>query len=325
MSLQNLLDKIVIMRSPLFRTLELTVSEKRYQHEQEYDKHHSTIRVEARSFEDAEKTDMELQRRFLIDGRYAFEGYDSYLAYDFGNTGVFHTLERMFVHQNDPDKVKAIAIAACLYENRLQYRFRWLYAELKKFVGDEYWWDHPWKYTLPNIHGIYMDDVEARDRSIRDELIIERICNYLTRLIANTDFIELKTTVHQTAVLKRMIDDEQLAKLNQTIQYYRNKEERDREKAEYQKQLERRNQLHQWQIVSKQELERLVWTHTAIAIGEMYGISDAAVGKRCRSLGIIKPDLGFWRRVETGFIPHPKGRRPTWFKPKSRDAKQKAA
>lgn len=38
-------------------------------------------------------------------------------------------------------------------------------------------------------------------------------------------------------------------------------------------------------------------------IGKMFGVSDNAVKKRCRKLGIeLKPMRGFWRKLETGSL-----------------------
>lgn len=55
--------------------------------------------------------------------------------------------------------------------------------------------------------------------------------------------------------------------------------------------------------VSKEELEILVKEKPMTEIGKMFGVSDNAVKKRCKKLGIeLKPMRGHWRKVETGKI-----------------------
>lgn len=54
-------------------------------------------------------------------------------------------------------------------------------------------------------------------------------------------------------------------------------------------------------------LERMVWTQPVKHIAAELGVSDVAVGKKCIRLGITKPPRGFWRQVECGERPHPRG------------------
>jgi len=42
------------------------------------------------------------------------------------------------------------------------------------------------------------------------------------------------------------------------------------------------------------ELERLVWLIPSTRVAAMYGVSDSAVARRCRLLGIKKPGRGYW-------------------------------
>jgi len=46
-----------------------------------------------------------------------------------------------------------------------------------------------------------------------------------------------------------------------------------------------------------------------LKIAKLFGVSDVAVGKWCKSSGIPKPSPGFWAKVEAGKIPH------SWGKP----------
>lgn len=46
--------------------------------------------------------------------------------------------------------------------------------------------------------------------------------------------------------------------------------------------------------VTKEELERLVWEQPTTAVAKIFGVSDKAIEKRCKKLGILKPPRGYW-------------------------------
>jgi len=48
--------------------------------------------------------------------------------------------------------------------------------------------------------------------------------------------------------------------------------------------------------ISKEELQKLVWEIPTTKIGEMYGVSDKAIEKRCKLFGIEKPPRGYWQQ-----------------------------
>jgi hypothetical protein len=50
--------------------------------------------------------------------------------------------------------------------------------------------------------------------------------------------------------------------------------------------------------VSKEELEELVWNMPTTQIAEMYQVSDKAIEKRCKKLGIEKPPRGYWAKQQ---------------------------
>ncbi len=62
-----------------------------------------------------------------------------------------------------------------------------------------------------------------------------------------------------------------------------------------------------WRHLTKEELEKLVWSKPTIILAQELGVSDVAIAKRCRSLGIKKPERGFWAKVKAGIIPDPQG------------------
>ena len=63
-----------------------------------------------------------------------------------------------------------------------------------------------------------------------------------------------------------------------------------------------------WNMISKSELECLVWSKPTTTLAELFNVSDSAISKRCKSWGILKPWPGFWAEVTSGKIPHPNGK-----------------
>lgn len=49
--------------------------------------------------------------------------------------------------------------------------------------------------------------------------------------------------------------------------------------------------------ISDDDLKRIVWEMPSSKIAEKFGISDVAVAKRCKKLGIEKPGRGYWTSV----------------------------
>lgn len=45
---------------------------------------------------------------------------------------------------------------------------------------------------------------------------------------------------------------------------------------------------------TKEELENLVWSRPTSVISKQLGVSDKAIEKRCRLLGVKKPPVGYW-------------------------------
>ncbi|RJF87706.1 integrase [Oleomonas cavernae] len=62
-----------------------------------------------------------------------------------------------------------------------------------------------------------------------------------------------------------------------------------------------------WALVTARDLERMVWSGPLTDLGKEFGISDVAISKRARAVGIPLPGRGFWRKVATGALPHPAG------------------
>jgi hypothetical protein len=50
--------------------------------------------------------------------------------------------------------------------------------------------------------------------------------------------------------------------------------------------------------VDLDELRAAVWSEPVTAIAESFGVSDKAIEKRCKRLGIVKPPRGYWAKVQ---------------------------
>ncbi|HMN47396.1 MAG TPA: hypothetical protein PKE27_22665 [Povalibacter sp.] len=68
--------------------------------------------------------------------------------------------------------------------------------------------------------------------------------------------------------------------------------------------------------LSREDLYELVWSKPMLELAKDFGISDVALAKRCRRLGIPVPGRGYWARIDAGQRPYrpklPK-REPEWF------------
>ena len=50
--------------------------------------------------------------------------------------------------------------------------------------------------------------------------------------------------------------------------------------------------------ISKDELEELVWSMSTVKVAKLLGVSDVAIAKRCKLLGVEKPPRGYWAKVQ---------------------------
>jgi hypothetical protein len=49
---------------------------------------------------------------------------------------------------------------------------------------------------------------------------------------------------------------------------------------------------------SAEELQRLVWELSTVQLSKQLGVSDKAIEKRCKKLGVSKPPRGYWAKLE---------------------------
>ena len=55
--------------------------------------------------------------------------------------------------------------------------------------------------------------------------------------------------------------------------------------------------------LTREELYELVWSKPMVELAKDFGISDVAVAKRCRRVGVPVPGRGYWARVAAGQTP----------------------
>lgn len=55
-----------------------------------------------------------------------------------------------------------------------------------------------------------------------------------------------------------------------------------------------------WTMITADELKALVWSEPTQKLKEQFGVSDVAIAKKCRKLGIEKPPRGYWNKVAVG-------------------------
>ena len=51
---------------------------------------------------------------------------------------------------------------------------------------------------------------------------------------------------------------------------------------------------------SKEEIEKLIWANPIRKVAKKLGVSDIALHKRCKRLGVVKPPQGHWAKLEHG-------------------------
>jgi hypothetical protein len=59
---------------------------------------------------------------------------------------------------------------------------------------------------------------------------------------------------------------------------------------------------HRYDHPDKETLHHMVWSQPTTAVAEKLGVSDVAISKLCKNLGIEKPPRGYWAKVKAGKI-----------------------
>lgn len=230
--------------------------------------------------------------------------------------GELDTLSYLWRHKDQPHAVAGILIAASLFarmgSTRGNYpetwpprhcvqqlatlalsqwgevQFPWHYSctEVLPFSS----WD--WEYTLTDING----------------LVRYLAMEHASTLLKYRPIVILFQREREPLVEKQLrLEYERKAK-----EWVLWEQERERirklEQEREEKLMEEHPRYGQWSGITREELEELVWSMPTVQVAKLYGVSDSAVGKRCRALGVAKPPRGFWAQVQSGRRPHPEGK-----------------
>lgn len=232
--------------------------------------------------------------------------------------GERETLSFLWEHMDNRSKIAAILISASLFyrmgSSRKNYPKTWppyyCVERLAQLVLGQ-WRDNqftsPWHYSCTEVLPVSSYDWDYEIKTV-DGLIrflaeehAENLLRY--RLVVITFKPQRDPFVEQRLVREY---EEDAARMRQW------QEERERKERIEREALEKKKQAHprygEWDRVSKEELETLVWSMPTQKVAAFFGVSDSAVGKRCKSWGISKPPRGFWAKVSAGRIPHPDGK-----------------
>ncbi len=57
--------------------------------------------------------------------------------------------------------------------------------------------------------------------------------------------------------------------------------------------------------ITQEDLHKLVWTMPTTKVAAMFNVSDKAIERRCKLLGVAKPPNGYWTKVSFGKITPP--------------------
>lgn len=63
-----------------------------------------------------------------------------------------------------------------------------------------------------------------------------------------------------------------------------------------------RNRIQTNTEAEKLKLQKEVWLVPTSVLASQYGVSDKALEKRCKKLGIEKPPRGYWAKIEEGYL-----------------------
>lgn len=149
-------------------------------------------------------------------------------------------------------------------------------------------------------HYYKLDDVSALIRYLADEHI---------KLFLQYALVEIVFDSHRDPFVEKVLAEEYRQREEQARQW---KAQFEREQKAREEEENLRRQKHprsaEWSSLPREELQRLVWNLPTVQVAALFGVSDVAIGKRCKTLGIPKPTTGFWRKVEVGLTPHPNGK-----------------
>lgn len=231
--------------------------------------------------------------------------------------GELATLDYLWEHRDNSEKVVAILIAASLwprlYSSRSNRPESWpphrCVAVLDQWAlecwqgkGAGFGWHYLSTEVVPFRAADYDYKIESMGALVR-YLAEEHAALLLTHRPVAIEFVPQRDPFIQ----ERLRREREIQKQEDAVRNARWERERAEQKAEAER-LAREHPRHaEWGRLSNEELLKLVWTKPTTELAKDFGVSDVAISKRCRANGLRKPPVGFWAKVASGQIPHPNG------------------
>jgi hypothetical protein len=225
------------------------------------------------------------------------------------------TVEFLWQYKDEPEVVAAILIAGSLFarlqSNRARYpvedwpSFRAV-SFLEKLAYARWGRAQGWHYACTDVIPIYTDDSAYRIDDLYG--LVRYLAEEHAALLSTFTPIVVNFVSDRDPFIAKTLNVEYEAERKRHEEWNVTRRATDVRRAQEVVQLrEKHPRWGEWRDISKVELEKLTWTMPTVEIALQFGVSDVAVGKRCRSLGIKKPPPGFWAKVRAGKLPHPNG------------------
>lgn len=248
-----------------------------------------------------------------------FPGTDGPVGDYIYRKGELVTLRYLWNFKEKPQKVAAILIAASLFyrlgSSRNIYPKTWpsyfnvshiAEVALAQFGEVRFPWhisctevlpisSPEWEYTLTDISGV-----------------VRFLAEEHAKVFLKYQPIEICFRSEPDPYVAKQLQLEYEEKEKKRIVYEQERQiEYEAENARIDKLKQNHPRYGEWGSVKRDELESLVWSMPTVQVANLFGISDSAVGKRCRTLNVTKPPRGFWAKVQAGVLPHPEGKLQT--------------
>lgn len=255
------------------------------------------------------------------------------------NKGQQLTLEYLWQAKDSVSLLCAVFIRASLFpklrSSRSGFHNDWEYRNLTRDLDiwcDEVlseasiscYWNHLSVDVLPSAARDFWRKVPSIESLVS---VIINIAEQHVALLHNEQLIYITRTVEPGSTLDLELKEEEAERKRKEEEWERGKEAREKKREEAQakwqaERAERQRQILQeekakhpehprwgeWPPKTNEELLELVWSKSTVQIAQEFGVSDAAIAKRCKKVGVEKPPRGFWAKVEAGKVPHPQGK-----------------
>ncbi|MBV7334628.1 hypothetical protein KFU94_41605 [Chloroflexi bacterium TSY] len=238
--------------------------------------------------------------------------------YEHTRKGEIDTLNYLWSVHDDLEKVAAVLIAASLFTRLRSSRYRyprdtwpsiscvqvleiWAY---KAWQGNDYYagWHNSCTQVLPELN----EDYTCELNSLED--VIYYLADEHTTVLTNFAPVAIEFVPEHDPAIEAELSAEYAEEHRKSEELRKEFEElRTRQEQEEALRRQQHPRSDDWQALSAEELQRLVWTKSILQLSEEFGKSDVAIKKRCKKLGISTPPRGFWAKVYNGKIPHPNG------------------